>query len=290
MDESSGQPMSAAQRRRQRRLRSWYRHEQQTVAAALATYQHHSAPRGTEGGRCGVLRDGHQGGRRFRTCRRAASTIVGGAARRRRGGTRGLSFELVLNNVVPQMERLAEEPSPLASRVLKAWLWRELGYPMEGWFEEERASSSREKRRKKRKRRKKKLPKTSSSSFLHGSRGGAGDQGIMHDFADDETEDVIEYVQRADGPRNIHTVATYSLHAEYLRHVHCKEVTGKTGVDETAPCVNEMGKFIEEKVIREEETILKSGMPALNLYSDRTHLYIELSGSSSLVVFREMMA
>ena len=36
----------AAWRRRQRRLRSWWRHEQQTVAAVLATFQHHSAPRG----------------------------------------------------------------------------------------------------------------------------------------------------------------------------------------------------------------------------------------------------
>ena len=32
-------------RRRQRRLRSWWRHEQQSIAAALSTYSHHSAPR-----------------------------------------------------------------------------------------------------------------------------------------------------------------------------------------------------------------------------------------------------
>ena len=37
--------MGAAQRRRERRLRSWYRHEQQTVRMALAAYTHHSAPR-----------------------------------------------------------------------------------------------------------------------------------------------------------------------------------------------------------------------------------------------------
>ena len=36
----------AAQRRKQRRLRSWWRHEQQSIAAALATYKHHSALRG----------------------------------------------------------------------------------------------------------------------------------------------------------------------------------------------------------------------------------------------------
>ena len=51
MAESSWQPvMSAAQRRRQRRLRSWWRHERQSIAAALATLQHHSAPWGTEDG------------------------------------------------------------------------------------------------------------------------------------------------------------------------------------------------------------------------------------------------
>ena len=32
-------------RRRQRRLRSWWRHEQRSVAAALAAATHHSAPR-----------------------------------------------------------------------------------------------------------------------------------------------------------------------------------------------------------------------------------------------------
>ena len=61
----------AAWRRRQRRLRSWWRHEQQTVAAVLATVTHHShskvitandAPKGPEdshqhqGGTCRVLR------------------------------------------------------------------------------------------------------------------------------------------------------------------------------------------------------------------------------------------
>ena len=39
--------------RRQRRLRSWWRHEQQTVAAVLATFQHHSAPRGPRTARTG---------------------------------------------------------------------------------------------------------------------------------------------------------------------------------------------------------------------------------------------
>ena len=44
MAESSWQPvMGAAQRRRWRRLRSWWRHEQQSIAAALATVMHHSS-------------------------------------------------------------------------------------------------------------------------------------------------------------------------------------------------------------------------------------------------------
>ena len=36
---------SPVQRRKQRRLRSWWRHEQQSIAAALATFPHHSALR-----------------------------------------------------------------------------------------------------------------------------------------------------------------------------------------------------------------------------------------------------
>ena len=35
-----------------------------------------------------------------------------------------------------------------------------------------------------------------------------------------------------------------------------------------------MNKLIEEKVIMGEEIILKNGTPAMNMYSDRTHLYI----------------
>ena len=43
MDELSGQPSGAAWRRRERRLRSMLRHEQQTVRMALAAALHHSA-------------------------------------------------------------------------------------------------------------------------------------------------------------------------------------------------------------------------------------------------------
>ena len=44
----------SARRRRERRLRSWLRHEQQSIAAVLATVTHHSGKVGTA---CGVLRD-----------------------------------------------------------------------------------------------------------------------------------------------------------------------------------------------------------------------------------------
>ena len=45
MADPSRRPLAGgvAQRRRERRLRSWYRHEQQTVRMALAAYTHHSA-------------------------------------------------------------------------------------------------------------------------------------------------------------------------------------------------------------------------------------------------------
>ena len=50
MDESSWQPISAAQRRRQRRLGSMLRHEQQSIRMALATVMHHSYKVHTENG------------------------------------------------------------------------------------------------------------------------------------------------------------------------------------------------------------------------------------------------
>ena len=115
--------------------------------------------------------------------------------------------------------------------------------------------------RKKRKRRKKKLPQTYSSFLV---RGGAREE------AEDEHEDAgktIEYVRRADEFRNIPTVQAESLNA-----VQSMEDAGYTGSEVSAPYMKEMGKFIEEKVSTGEEIILKSGMPAFNLYNDRTHL------------------
>ena len=48
----------AAMRRRQRRLRSWLKHERMTVAMALAEASHHTAPRGQRTARAGVW--GHE--------------------------------------------------------------------------------------------------------------------------------------------------------------------------------------------------------------------------------------
>merc|ERR1711957_71868 len=60
----------------------------------------------------------------------------------------------------------------------------------------------------------------------------------------------------------------------------CKEVEGYTGKDETAPSMEEMNKLIIEKVVKKtlSDIKLKSGEPALTLYGDHTHLYINPSG------------
>ena len=62
------------------------------------------------------------------------------------------------------------------------------------------------------------------------------------------------------------------MQAESLNAVHSKDDAGYTGSEVSAPYKKEMGKFIEEKVSTGEEIILKSGMPAFDLYNDRTHL------------------
>ena len=54
---------TAAARRRQRRLRSWLRHERMTVAMTLAEMSHHTAPRGPKMARVweGVEHEQHDG-------------------------------------------------------------------------------------------------------------------------------------------------------------------------------------------------------------------------------------
>merc|ERR1711953_751845 len=58
------------------------------------------------------------------------------------------------------------------------------------------------------------------------------------------------------------------------------EVAGYSGADETAPSMDDMNRLIEERVIRKtlEEIKLKNGEPALTLFGDHTHLYINPSG------------
>ena len=77
-----------------------------------------------------------------------------------------------------------------------------------------------------------------------------------------------KYLQLAD-VLVTHTVVLDTLRAENLNSVHRKEV------------LEEMNKLIEEKVIAGdagEEIILKNGLQATNVYSDRTHVYISPSG------------
>merc|ERR1712045_272135 len=148
---------------------------------------------------------------------------------------------------------------------------------------------------------------------------GAGDQGIMFGYATDETEDcmplthsvatklgkkltdvrksgllwwlrpdgktqvTIEYLQKADGsvePLKFHGVVISTQHAEPSKATRCKEVSGYTGPDATAPSMEEMNKLIVEEVVKKtlQEIILKNGEPALTLFGEFTHLHINPSG------------
>merc|ERR1711963_881651 len=59
-----------------------------------------------------------------------------------------------------------------------------------------------------------------------------------------------------------------------------KECAGYTGEEMTAPSMEQMNALIEEKVIRATlaEIKLKSGAPALTLYGEHTHNYINPTG------------
>merc|ERR1712225_186170 len=100
---------------------------------------------------------------------------------------------------------------------------------------------------------------------------------------DGKTQVTIEYEQKPDGsvePKKIHTVVISTQHAEPLKAVRTKEVEGYTGPEATAPSMEDMNKLIIEKVVKKtlSEIILKSGKPALTLYGDHTHNYINPSG------------
>merc|ERR1712019_16210 len=100
---------------------------------------------------------------------------------------------------------------------------------------------------------------------------------------DGKTQVTIQYQQKADGsvePQKIHTVVISTQHAEPSKATRCKEVAGYTGPDATAPSMEEMNKLIVEEVVKKTlaEIKLKSGQPALTLFGDHTHLYINPSG------------
>merc|ERR1712059_212581 len=58
------------------------------------------------------------------------------------------------------------------------------------------------------------------------------------------------------------------------------EVAGYSGPDATAPSMEEMNNLIVERVVKKtlEEIKLKNGKPAISLFGDHTHNYINPSG------------
>merc|ERR1711953_61618 len=100
---------------------------------------------------------------------------------------------------------------------------------------------------------------------------------------DGKTQVTIEYLQKADGsvePQKIHTVVISTQHAEPSKAVRSKECAGYKGEEMTAPSMEDMNKSIVEHVVKKtlEEIKLKNGQPAISLFGDSTHLYINPSG------------
>merc|ERR1719222_1445521 len=100
---------------------------------------------------------------------------------------------------------------------------------------------------------------------------------------DGKTQVTIEYKQKPDGsvePQKFHTIVISTQHAEPLKATRRNEVAGYTGPDATAPSMEEMNKLIVEEVVKKtlQEITLKSGEPAITLFGDFTHLYINPSG------------
>merc|ERR1711943_140009 len=93
----------------------------------------------------------------------------------------------------------------------------------------------------------------------------------------------VEYKQHTDGsvePQKIHTVVISTQHGEPGVALRNKEVEGWTGAEDTAPSMARMNKEIIEKVVKRtlSDIKLKNGQPALTLYGDHTHNYINPSG------------
>ena len=166
-----------------------------------------------------------------------------------------------------RMERINDKLSahiPVSAEEMAAW---------RRWGKLPPSSCTAGIRRKRKKRRKKKLPKASSSSSCCWGTA-AGCQGIMFGHKGGGTEDAvtIEYFQRAD------------VFVVHLRSVHNK-VTGYSCRVETALCMVVMEKFIEEKVLRGGELILKTRqlvLPCACTVTART--------CTTSRVFREMLA
>merc|ERR1712182_151148 len=100
---------------------------------------------------------------------------------------------------------------------------------------------------------------------------------------DGKTQVTIEYLQKADGsvePQKFHTVVISTQHAEPLKAKRSKECAGYTGEEMTAPSMEEMNKLIVEEVVKKtlSEIKLKNGKPAISLFGDFTHMYINPSG------------
>merc|ERR1711933_590524 len=100
---------------------------------------------------------------------------------------------------------------------------------------------------------------------------------------DGKTQVTIEYLQKADGsvePLKFHTIVISTQHAEPCKATRRGEVAGYTGADETAPSMEEMNKLIVDHVVKKtlSEIKLKNGQPAISLFGDFTHLYINPSG------------
>merc|ERR1712023_200233 len=100
---------------------------------------------------------------------------------------------------------------------------------------------------------------------------------------DGKTQVTIEYLQKADGsvePQKMHTIVISTQHAEPLKAKRSKECAGYAGPEQIAPSMEEMNQLIIEEVVKKtlSEIKLKDGQPALTLFGNFTHLYINPSG------------
>ena len=160
---------SAARRRRERRLRSWLKHERLTVAMALAECLHHSAQRPQKARAREVEeQDQHEASRRQKAPPPEKRPEPLEKVSEPQAGIRrhtGVGFELVLDPVVPQLGRederqVADERVELVAEHTPAR--HASGTPVSNTTSWSRPMRKRKKRRKKR------TPRTSSSRSTPG--------------------------------------------------------------------------------------------------------------------------